>query len=225
MPTLEQAACWYPETDPTHGFDHVLRVLALAERLAEEEGGDVEIVRAAALLHDAVPPVGGGEAGSNDEAPPAAAELRAAHHLASAEFAAQVLRREGWSAERIAAVQHCIRAHRYRDRSEPPASLEARILFDADKLDAIGAIGAARAIGYAFSHHQPAYASPSAQFVESGQIQAGEPYSAYHEYLFKLRRIKDSLLTPAGRRLGETRHAHMTAFFEALAHEAQAGQP
>ena len=53
MPTLEQARSWYPASDPVHGFDHIQRVYRMAERLAVEEGADLEIVQAAALLHDA----------------------------------------------------------------------------------------------------------------------------------------------------------------------------
>ena len=53
MPTIESARSWYPVNDPVHGFDHVLRVYHLAEQLALAEGADLEIVRAAALLHDA----------------------------------------------------------------------------------------------------------------------------------------------------------------------------
>src|SRR5512137_2158955 len=101
MPTIEQARAWYTASDPVHDFEHVLRVCYMAKRLAEAEGSDLEIVRAAALLHDA-------------EGATPGHESRADHHHASAEFAAQVLAAEGWDAERIAAVQHCIRGHRYR---------------------------------------------------------------------------------------------------------------
>ena len=54
MPSLEQARAWYAPQDPVHGFDHVLRVLELAERLGRELGADLEVLRAAALLHDTV---------------------------------------------------------------------------------------------------------------------------------------------------------------------------
>ena len=53
MPTIDQARAWYADADPIHDFEHILRVLALAERLANAEGADLEIVRAAVLLHDA----------------------------------------------------------------------------------------------------------------------------------------------------------------------------
>jgi uncharacterized protein len=71
--------------------------------------------------------------------------------------------------ERIAAVQHCIRAHRFRDDREPPQTLEAKILFDADKLDVLGAIGAARTIAYAVLDGQPVYAEPSPRFRSTFQ--------------------------------------------------------
>lgn len=208
MPTLEQARPWYPASDPTHGFDHIERVYRLAERLARLEGADLEIVRAAVLLHDATPPeIAGAET---------AASQRQNHHHASAEFARQVLSEEGWEAARIDAALHCIRSHRFRDRSQPPETLEARVVFDADKLDAIGAAGVARAIGYAHSHNQPAYAPVSEQFLRTGQLEPGEAHSAFHEYIFKLRHIQERLLTPSGQALAHQRHALMAAFFTQL---------
>ena len=216
MPTIEQAKNWYPADDPVHGFDHVLRVYHMAERLALAEGADLEIVRAAVLLHDAQPTA---EVLSEELSGPG--ELRSNHHLTSAAFAGQVLGEEGWADKRIAAVQHCIRAHRFRDDSEQPQTLEAMILFDADKLDAIGAIGAARAVAYAARAGQPAYAEPSEQFLASGTGQPGEAHSAYHEHLFKLRWLKERLYTSSGRALGESRHRYLEDFFEQLAAESR----
>ena len=212
MPTIEQSRQWYPADDPVHGFEHVLRVLRLAEQIAQAEGADMEIVRAAVLLHDAAADLTGSDQPS----------ARRAHHLSSAGFARQVLSAEGWSEARIAAVQHCIRAHRFRDDTARPQSLEAQVLFDADKLDAIGASGVARAVAYAARLGQPAYAAPSARFIESGQLQPGEPHSAYHEYIFKLRKLKDRLHTPTARRMAEERHRLMADFFERLRQEMEA---
>lgn len=203
MLTIAQAREWYAGTDAVHDFDHVLRVLRMAERLAEQEEADLEIVRAAALLHDA-------------EGTTPGADSRLDHHLASAEFAAQVLREEGWEAERIAAVQHCIRAHRYRDRSEPPQTKEAMVLFDADKLDVLGAIGVARVIAYATLAGQPWYAPPSARFLESGEEEPGEGHSAYHEHLFKLRRVRERMFTAAAREIAGERLRYLEAYFEQL---------
>jgi uncharacterized protein len=208
MPTIEQARSWYPEADPVHGFDHVLRVYRMAERLAQAEGADFEIVRAAALLHDAQ----GSETQGGDEG-------RVAHHHTSADFARQVLSSEGWLPERIAAVQHCIRAHRFRDNSEPPETLEARILFDADKLDVLGAIGIARTIAFDVVVGAPIYVEPSERFRRTGEKEPGEPHSSYHEYLFKLSKIKDLLYTPLARSLAEERHNFLAEFFARLAAE------
>lgn len=208
MPTLEQARAWYPEHDPVHGFDHIIRVYRMAEKLAIAEGADVEVVRAAALLHDAE-----GSATSGGE------EGRLNHHQASADFARQVLEAEGWPEERIAAVLHCIKAHRFRDETETPQTLEAMVLFDADKLDVIGAFGIARTIAYDVVVGQPIFASPSSRFLETGEKEPDEPHSSYHEYLFKLSKIRDRLYTGTARMLAEERHRFLVEFFERLADE------
>lgn len=208
MPTLEQARNWYAENDPVHGYDHILRVYRMAERLAQAEGADREIVRAAALLHDAEGPLTGGS--------------RSAHQLASAEFARQILEAEGWPDDRITAVQHCIRAHRFRDDREQPETIEAQVLFDADKLDAIGAIGAVRAIAYAVLDQQNLFAAPSDQFLQTGDKEPGEPHTPYHEQLFKLRKLKDRMFTDSGRALAEARHAYLEGFFAQLRAELKA---
>ena len=216
MPSIEEARAWYSDTDPIHGFDHVLRVYALAEYLARREGGDIEIVRAAALLHDIdshkLPEPADGPGGTKDN-------KRLEHHLASAEFATQILEDEGWTHDRITAVAHCIRAHRFRDERERPETLESQILYDADKLDAIGAIGVARAIAFSVKSGSPIYMQPSEQFEKTGRTEPGEAHSAYHEYLFKLRRIKERLFTSSGRAIAEERHRFMREYFERLSAE------
>ena len=211
MLSIEEARTWYSAQDAVHDFNHVLRVYHLAQRLALSEGADLEIVLAAALLHDAQGVQG---SGISDQA-------RLEHHHTSADFAAAVLFASGWPDERVKAVQHCIRAHRFRDNREPPQTLEAKVLFDADKLDAIGAIGVARAIAYAAQAGQPAYAQPSQQFITAGETESGEPHSAYHEYLFKLQKLKERLFTESARSLAEERHRFMVEFFERLVEEVK----
>ena len=209
---IQSAHEWYPDDDPVHGFAHILRVLRMAEHLAELEGADHEIVRAAALLHDSADP---------DLAVEPDGQARLAHHLASARFAQRFLSAEGWPADRINAVAHCIRAHRFRDDREPPATIEAQVLFDADKLDAIGAIGVARAVAYAARDGQPFFAPVSEQFRQTGQPEPGEAHSAYHEHIFKLDRIPDRLFTASARHIAAERQAFMRAFFERLESELQ----
>ncbi|MGQ0603766.1 MAG: HD domain-containing protein [Anaerolineales bacterium] len=201
MPTIEQARAWYAAADAVHDFDHILRVLALAERIARAEGANLEIVRAAVLLHDA---------GERHD--------RSHHHENSAEFARIVLTTEGWSTDRIAAVQHCIRAHRYRG-TEQPQTLEAKILFDSDKLDVLGAIGVARTVAYAALAGEPLTGEPSAQFHATLQKEPGEPHTPYHEYLFKLSKVKDRLHTATARAIAADRHRYLSDYFDRLHRE------
>ncbi len=203
MPTIEEAKKLYPPSDSVHGFDHVERVYHMALKIGKAEGADLEIIKAAALLHD----VEGSAPGKKE---------RANHHEYSAEFAATLLRKEGWGEERIAAVLHCIRAHRYRSGEEAPASLEAKCLFDADKLDVLGAIGVARTIAYAVMAGTPHYAEPSEQFIKTGKEVPGELHSAYHEYLFKLIKVKDRLFTKTARKIANQRHRFLVHYFEQL---------
>jgi uncharacterized protein len=208
MPTLEQAKSWYAKNDPVHGYDHILRVYRMAERLAQTEGANLEIVHAAALLHDAEGPLTG--------------DSRAEHQLASAEFARQILEAEGWPQDRISEVLHCIRAHRFRDDREQPETIEAKVLFDADKLDAIGAIGAVRAIAYAVLDRQHLFTEPSEQFLANWQKLPGEAHTPYHEHLFKLRKLKDRMFTSSGKAVAQARHDYLEGFFSELHAELKA---
>ena len=101
MLTLERARGWYSETDAVHGFDHIERVYSLCEIIGEKEGADLEILRAAALLHDAR----GSHPGLGQ---------RENHHVESAAFAQEILSQEGWPSSKINAVKHCILSHRFR---------------------------------------------------------------------------------------------------------------
>ena len=210
MLTIEQARAFYTSEDAVHDFEHVLRVYHTAMKLGKEEGADLEILQAAALLHDSR----GAEPGGAG---------RAEHHVASAVFAGAVLEKEGWPAERIGAVQHAIRAHRFRGKEDLPETIEAKVLFDSDKLDVIGAIGAARTIAYSVLAGEPMYERPSDQFLRTGKEISGEHHSSYHEYLFKLRQVKDRLFTDSAKRMAEQRHQAMAAFFEQLAAEYEGG--
>jgi uncharacterized protein len=205
MLTIEKARRYYAASDPVHDFDHILRVLALVERIGALEGADMEILRTATLLHDASGATPG-EAGRQE------------HHLASAEVARAVLAEEGWPPDRVEAVLHCIRAHRFRS-TEAPQSLEARILFDCDKLDVLGAIGVARVVAYAALAGEPLTGEPSAKFKATRQKEPGEPHTPYHEFLFKLSRVKGQLHLSSTRAVAEERHQYIADYFDRLARE------
>ena len=198
MITIEQACALYTEGDAAHRFDHVLRVADLAVQIAKAEGADVEIVRTAALLHDI-----GLDNG------------RQQHEQAAAQRALQIL--AGHPPEKVQAVAEAIRSHRFR-AGPPPQTLEARCLFDADKLDAIGAVGVARVFAFAGSHGQHLWAEVPLDYDENRLH--GE-HTPVHEFVVKLAKIRDRLTTPTGRRIGQERHNYMAAFFERLEREVK----
>lgn len=209
MITVEEARALYAENDPAHGFDHVLRVLALAERIAQAEGADLEIVHAAALLHDV---------GREEEA-----RTGRCHAQLSAARAREVLR--GHPPERVEAVAEAIAAHRFREGT-PPRTLEAQVLYDADKLDAIGAVGVARAYVCAGIYGQRIWGEVPAGYAdrppEAGQGDGRDAaHTPVHEFAFKLARLRETLFTPTGRRIAEERHRFMAAFFQRLEQEVR----
>jgi uncharacterized protein len=204
MITIEQARQFYSDDDPVHDFDHILRVLALAERIGVAEGADMDALRAAALLHDV----------GRDEAEAVGRD----HALVAAARAREIL--AGAPPDTVDAVVDAIMAHRFRS-GPPPQSLEGRVLFDADKLDAIGAIGVARAFAYSGRAGRRLWAPVSEDYVErwqNGAVESGE-HTAVHEFVVKLSRLKEKLFTSEGRRIAEERHEVMARFFERLADE------
>jgi uncharacterized protein len=201
----EEARQLYVAGDSAHDFDHVLRVTHLATHIASCEGADVTVVRLAALLHD-VSISGSG---------------RREHHLAAADFAGEWLARRGLGTKRTASVVHCIEAHRFRDRTVQPETLEAQCLYDADKLDSIGAIGVARVFAYAGAHSSRLWTEPSQQVPPIEQKPGGVDYTPVHEYVYKLQRILATLHTATARTIGERRHAFLCAFFDQLDDEVR----
>jgi uncharacterized protein len=119
------------------------------------------------------------------------------------------LREEGLPDDQIGRVQRAILAHRFR-KDRPPVTLEEKILFDADKLDSIGAIGVARAFAYSGVLGQPI------------QSELAEQHTPLKEYEWKLQRIQDKLFTQTARQIAQERHRFMVQFFEQWKDEVRA---
>jgi uncharacterized protein len=228
--SVDSARQLYERAGSGHDFDHVLRVLLVAQQIALAEGADPAVVYTAALLHDV------GES-----------EGRKDHHLRGAAMARDFLQDE--PDEFVEAVAHAIEAHRFR--VEPaPRTLEAQVVSDADKLDAIGAIGVARVFAHAGSRgsalwraswRQIAAASPgslrsqegpsaeeenpaptegpASMDAGSGPRLLGPDYTPVHEYVYKLRRIPERLYTAAARAIAAERMELMQGFFDQLDRE------
>lgn len=205
----DEARALYSAGDAAHDFDHVLRVTRLAVRIAAAEGANGEVVRLAALLHDA--PV----------TQQSVAERRGGHHLAAAHYAGALLAERGLEPQRVADVVHCIEAHRFRDRTVLPSTLEARCLYDADKLDSIGAIGVARAFAYGGAHGSRLWSEPWRDAPPDDAQPQGGDYTPVHEFVYKLGRLQGTLYTATARAVAAERHRFMCLFYDQLDAEMQ----
>ena len=182
----------------SHDWDHTERVYNLCMHIGGGEGVDLKVLEIAAYLHDA------GRTYQDES------KGEVCHAEKGAEIAREILAELPVSDEQKTNIIHCIRSHRFRGNHRPKTP-EAKVLFDADKLDAIGAVGIARAFLFAgevgAKLHNP--------HVEPEDT---EPYTAedtgYREYKLKLSKIKDCMLTAEGRRMAKERHAFMEMFFQ-----------
>ena len=187
-----------------HDFDHTLRVLKNARMLAEEEGcseSERLLIDLAALLHDCARPEEFASGG------------KVCHAELGAEKAGNILRSLGCSdPEVIGPICDAVRCHRFRGKARP-ATVIAKILHDADKLDSIGAVGIGRAFHYAGKlgarlHNTEAEALNSPEYSRED--------TAYREYLVKLSRIPERMTTDTGRRLAAERADFMHEFFHRM---------
>ena len=179
-----------------HDFYHSLRVHDLARRICAEEGGDEDLIRLAALLHDA-----------DDR------KLFSTEGFANAR---RFMDSEGIPSGIQDSVCSMISQISFKgDGTRVPDTLEGRIVQDADRLDAIGAIGIARAFAYGGSRgramHIPGEAFREGMTEAEYYANKGTSINHFHEKLLKL---KDLMNTPAGKRMAEARHDYMVGFLE-----------
>ena len=188
-----------------HDFDHTLRVLHNARKLAEElPECDLNIVELGALLHDIARP---------EEL---AAQGEICHAETGAKMCPEVLRNCGITDEEaIERVKQCVRRHRFRDAVHPE-TLEEKIVFDADKLDSIGAVGIGRA--FHFAGREGSRLHNTAEEAMNSKAYSRED-SAYREYLVKLRHIHERMMTKPGKHHAIALSDFMEKFFRQLNHE------
>lgn len=190
--------------DSAHDKAHVYRVLYMALAIAREQRDvDLDILTAACLLHD----IGRPEQFSDPHV---------CHALAGGEKAYRFLLGLEWTENRAGRVRACVQSHRYRG-DNPPSTLEAKILFDADKLDVAGAIGIARTFLYIGQVSGSLYSLNDDGRVLDGTTDT-EP-SFFHEYKFKLEKLYDGFYTPVARQMAERRRHAATEFYAAMLDE------
>ena len=199
-----------------HDWDHTLRVLRNARILMRDIRGsdgdraffDAMVVECAAILHDSARP---------EEL---AANGAICHASLGGEFAPKLLRQAGFDDDDFAAkVAGCVKRHRYRGSAAgTPRTLEEKIVFDADKLDSVGAVGVARALHFSGRIGSKLHNSRE-EALASEAYGAGD--SAYREYLVKLRYIPSRMLTAPGKKLARERAEFTASFFERLEQECE----
>lgn len=191
---------FFKDTEGCHGWDHTERVLNLCLKIGKQEQANLEILKLAAVLHDI---------GRQEEY---LAKGKICHAETGAKLASQILSKYNYSKELIDNVVHCVESHRFRN-ANTPTSIEAKILYDADKLDSIGAVGIGRAFLFAGIvgaklHNKNIDVAKTKEYSKDD--------TAYREFLVKLRHIKDKMMTKEGRRIAKERHKFMANFFDRL---------
>lgn len=193
-------------TDGSHDTGHLARVWANARTIQAEEGGDAELLAAAVLLHDCV---------HVEKSSP----LRAQASRLAAERARGLLAGLGWEAARIEAAAHAIAAHSF-SAGIAPETLEARILQDSDRLEALGAIGIAR-LFYTAGRMGSLFYDPADPRAEHRALD--DRAFAIDHFRAKLLRLEGGFQTPTGRRLARERTRLVAEFLAAF--EAEIGLP
>jgi len=205
-----------------HDFDHVMRVFNLAKTIAKTESGvDPEVLQLSALLHDI-----GGAKESNDPTG------RTDHAVVGSEMAEEILGGLGYDPARIRHVKDCILTHRYRT-DKKPESIEAKILFDADKLETVGAIGVARAFAWVGRHGAKIYKKPESleDYIRenlggkiNGRIREKSKHSVHINYETKDKYLLEKLYTESARKIGRERLEYYKNFLDRLEREVNGKQ-
>jgi uncharacterized protein len=201
-------------TCSAHNLDHVFRVYKLCLLLAKyEKDVDLEILIPSALLHDIA---------RVEESQDKTGKID--HAVLGSIMTEYILRKLEYEEEKIEKIKHCIVAHRFRTGNEPN-SIEAKILFDADKLDVIGASGIARTFMLAGQFGQRLIDNDSldeymnSNTVENGRLKDVSKHTPFIEYEVKFKKIPNKLYTEKAKEIGKERLKFMDEYFNRLKSE------
>ena len=203
-------------TCSAHNLDHVFRVYNLCLLIAKyEKDIDLEILIPSALLHDIA---------RVEESQDKTGEID--HAVLGSVIAEDILRTLEYEEEKIEKIKHCIIAHRFRTGNEPN-TMEAKILFDSDKLDVIGASGIARTFMLAGQFRQRLTVNESldeyikGNTVENGRLKDVSKHTPFIEYEEKFKKIPDKLYTDKAKEIGKERLKFMDEYFNRLKSEIE----
>lgn len=198
--------------DAAHDFDHLVRVTALADKIQSIEGGDQPTIWAAVALHDL---------GQERER-----RQGGDHAFIGAELADELLKDTPFPQQSIPAVQQAIREHRMTGGAIPQ-TLEGRILYDADKIDCLGAIGIGRLYCITGRYNQKVYAPIPDDITEPidpqtiRSLRRRPDYSPSIEFQLLFGNLPERMTTQTGREMAQERYAYMREFFIRLRLEVE----
>ncbi|WP_432666524.1 HD domain-containing protein [Wukongibacter baidiensis] len=199
-----------------HDIDHIFRVCNLGMSIAKSEKQvDMDVLVPAILLHDIARVKEDRDATGSTN-----------HAVLGSEMAGSILRGLGYEESTIKEIKHCIISHRYRSNSKPK-TIEAKILFDADKVDGMGAIGIARTFMMSAQYGSKLYDDMSQyKGMESNLAESNEPKNRLKhppniEFEIKFKKIPESLYTKKAKEIAEERRKYMESFFERLGEEVK----
>jgi len=207
----ELSRSYYEAAFPAHDIFHAKRVHDISQQLADKHPKEVDrnVLAAAAWFHDIGRPLE--RVGEIDD-----------HDKWAANEATSLLETEDVKTDQITAIEHCLRAHSIRASSPDPETIEAKLLFDADKLDATGAVGLIR-LACIVGERSGRTGDQYAVIDDASTLSINRPDLPDIELLREWARERlDALYTDQGRRLGEARWDFMESFFEQFALETNA---
>lgn len=187
--------------EPGHDWQHVDRVRNMALRIAKSEGGDPLVIELGALLHDV-----------------ADHKFHGGDSTVGGNVAREFLASQNVEPDTIDRVAHIVEHISFKGAGEPNriASLEGKIVQDADRLDAMGAIGVARCFSYGAKESRPLY-DPEGVTVENATAEQNKnrkASSSLHHFYEKLLLLKDRMNTKTGKETAEGRHAFTEKYLE-----------
>ncbi len=206
-------------TDLAHGWEHISRVYSLSQYIAEKEGADLLIVGLAALLHDLGHLVADTADTANRTQRPS--NTMSGHHTDdSVTLATDILHKYGLPDYIQEAVIHAILAHSF-SRGIEPQTLEARVIRDADRLDALGALGIMRwsIVGAQKSTERTRAYNPDDPFAE--QRPPDDHIYMLDHFFVKLFKLADTMTTATGHSLAQRRAAFMRSYIHELKSELE----
>jgi uncharacterized protein len=184
--------------DPAHDFEHVMRVYRNAERICKIENGNKKLILSAVLLHDIIK-----------------IKNRKNSALKSARLSEKILKQNYFSDNEIRIISDAIKDHSF-SKCKIPSTIEGKILQDADRLDAIGAIGLARVFSFSGSNNRPFY-DPKDPFSKNRSV--NDKKWALDHFYEKLLTLEQKMNTKTGKLLAKKRTKILKDFLKEIKNE------